>query len=167
MKHHGSYIEKQAKDQGSYILILELKRTRKILVGRLGRVYFRKGFYAYVGSAMAHLSKRMDRHRHLRKKHHWHIDELRAVAQFHSVLAIRSSNRLECQIAEALERISDWQTPGFGCTDCSCLSHLFCFDGNPLHLEAFKELLQYFRMDRTVSRDPLSLDVCGRQECRG
>jgi sugar fermentation stimulation protein A len=148
MKHHGRSIEEEAKDQGSYLLILELKRDRKILIGRLGRISFRKGFYIYVGSAMAHLSKRMERHQHLRKQHHWHIDALRAVAVFHSILAIRSSVRLECEIAEALSKISEWAIPGFGCTDCSCNTHLFAFEKDPLHLDEFHDLLQSFRMDR-------------------
>jgi sugar fermentation stimulation protein A len=142
------YIEEEAKDRGSYLLILELKRKRNIRVGKLGRVSFRKGFYIYIGSAMANLSKRMQRHRHLRKRHHWHIDELRAVAEFHSVLAIRSSVRLECKIAKAFSDISDWKILGFGCTDCTCDTHLFGFENNPLHLEKFQKLLQYFRMDR-------------------
>jgi sugar fermentation stimulation protein A len=143
-----NYIEEEAKDRGSYLLILELKRKRNIGIGKLGRVSFRKGFYLYIGSAMANLSKRMLRHRHLRKQHHWHIDELRAVAEFDSVLAIRSSVRLECEIAEAFSDISEWRIPGFGCTDCTCDTHLFGFENNPLHLEKFQKLLQYFRMDR-------------------
>jgi sugar fermentation stimulation protein A len=97
---------------------------------------------------MANLSKRMQRHRHLRKQHHWHIDELRAVAEFHSVLAIRSSVRLECEMAKAFSDISEWRIPGFGCTDCACDTHLFGFGSNPVHLEKFQKLLQYFRMDR-------------------
>ncbi|HUL38541.1 MAG TPA: DNA/RNA nuclease SfsA, partial [Thermodesulfobacteriota bacterium] len=64
-------IEKEARDRGSYLLILSLKRIRKINVGKLGEVHFRKGFYIYVGSAMANLSKRIERHRQLRKQHHW------------------------------------------------------------------------------------------------
>jgi sugar fermentation stimulation protein A len=157
------YIEEEAGDRGSYLLVVELKRDRNILVGNLGRVPFRKGFYIYVGSAMAHLSKRMDRHRHLRKQHHWHIDELRAVADFHSTLAIRSSTRLECEVAETLSKISERAIPGFGCTDCHCPSHLFGFQRNPLHSEKFHQLLQYFRMDRYLSRAPLAMDVRRRQ----
>ena len=141
-------IEKETKDQGSYLLVLSLKRNRTISVGKLGKVRFRKGFYIYVGSAMANLTKRMTRHRHLRKQHHWHIDELRAVAEFHSVLAIRSSDRLECEIAKAMSKITDWSVPGFGSTDCSCKTHLFGMSGDPLNLESFHKLLQYFRMDR-------------------
>jgi sugar fermentation stimulation protein A len=143
-----SYIEEEAKDRGSYLLILELKRKRNIRVGKLGRVSFRKGFYIYVGSAMTNLSKRMERHRHLRKQHHWHIDELRAVAEFHSVLAIRSSVRLECKIAKAFSDISEWEIPGFGCTDCTCETHLFGFENSPLQSGQFQKLLQFFRMDR-------------------
>jgi sugar fermentation stimulation protein A len=145
------YIEEEAKDRGSYLLILELKRKRNIRVGKLGRVSFRKGFYIYIGSAMVNLSKRMERHRHLRKQHHWHIDELRAVAEFHSVLAIRSSARLECEIARAFSGIAEWNIPGFGCTDCSCDTHLFGFENNPAQSEKFQKLLQYFRMDRSLS----------------
>jgi len=152
-----SYIEKEARDQGSYLLILELKRNRNIPVGTLERVSFRKGFYIYVGSAMANLKKRMERHRRLRKEHHWHIDELRAVADFHSACAVRSATRLECEIAEAMSRISEWNIPGFGCTDCSCFTHLFGFEGNPLGSGKFHQWLQYFRMDRYLSGGSLPL----------
>jgi sugar fermentation stimulation protein A len=102
------YIGNEAIDRGSYLLILNLKRNKKIDIGTLGIVTYKKGFYVYVGSAMANLSKRMERHRHLRKQHHWHIDDLRDEAEFHSVLAIRSSTRLECGIAKAMSDISEW-----------------------------------------------------------
>jgi sugar fermentation stimulation protein A len=142
------YIEGEARDRGSYLLILKLKKGQGISIGKLGMIHFRKGFYIYIGSAMANLSKRMERHRHLRKKHHWHIDELRAAAEFHSVLAIRSSERLECEIASSLSGVADWSVPGFGSTDCLCDTHLFGMSNDPLHSEDFHKLLQYFRMDR-------------------
>jgi sugar fermentation stimulation protein A len=141
-------IEKEARDRGSYLLILNLKRNRKIDVGKLGKVQFRKGFYIYVGSAMANLSKRMERHRRLRKRHHWHIDELREVAEFHSILAIRSSDRIECEVARAMSERAEWSVARFGSTDCSCDTHLFGMASDPLHSENFHKLLQYFRMDR-------------------
>jgi len=149
-----NYIERQARDRGSYLLVLNLKRDRKIDVGKLGQVSFRRGFYIYVGSAMANLSKRMERHRRIKKRHHWHIDKLRAAAEFHSVLAIRSSDRLECEIAEALSKIVKWAIPGFGATDCSCKTHLFGMSKDPLHSENFHKLLQYFRMDRFSNYSP-------------
>ena len=117
------------------------------LSGGIG-IFFKKGFYVYVGSAMANLGQRMERHRHLRKKHHWQIDELRAVAEFRSVLAIRSSVRLECEIASALSKLAEWSISGFGCSDCSCETHLFGMKSDPLKSSHFHQLLQYFRMDR-------------------
>lgn len=143
-----SYLEKEVEDRGSYLLVLHLPQGRRIRVGALGSLLFRKGYYIYVGSSMDHLSQRMERHRHLRKRHRWHIDELRAVAQFHSILPIRSSERLECHIAKAIGEISEWSMEGFGSTDCSCPTHLFGFSKDPLHLERFHKTLQYFRMDR-------------------
>ena len=145
------YIKKEARDRGSYLLILNLKKNQHISVGKLGKISFKKGFYIYVGSAMANLSKRMERHRRIRKRHHWHIDELRAVAEFHSLLAIRSSTRLECRIAEAFSGISEWTIPGFGSSDCSCKTHLFGMESDPLQCADFHKLLQHFRMDRYSS----------------
>ena len=142
------YIEQEAKDRGSYLLLLRLKDRVSIPVGSLGRCEFKKGFYVYVGSAMANLNQRMERHRHLRKRHHWHIDELRAVTEFRSALAIRSATRLECQIAEAFSKIADGSIRGFGCSDCKCGTHLFRMKTDPLQSPAFHRLLQYFRMDR-------------------
>ncbi len=142
------YIDREAKDRGSYVLILEMRRGRNLSVGRLGRVPLRKGFYVYVGSAMTRLSKRMERHRRMRKRHHWHIDALRAVASFHAAFAIRSSKRMECEVSEAFSKICEWTISGFGCSDCSCSTHLFGFGDDPLHSENFHRLLQSFRMNR-------------------
>jgi len=155
-------MEKGAKDRGSYLLLLNLKREKKINVGKLGIISFRKGFYIYVGSAMANLSKRIERHRRLRKKHHWHIDGLRAVAEFHSVLAIRSSTRLECEIGKAFSEMAEWAIPGFGSSDCSCDTHLFGMSSDPLQSAETHKLLQYFRIDRYPSHDPLPIDGRGK-----
>jgi sugar fermentation stimulation protein A len=149
-----NYIEDEARDRGSYLLVLNLRKKQRLRIGALGRVSFEKGFYVYVGSAMANLSKRMERHKGLRKQHHWHIDELRSVSEFHTVLAIRSSVRLECDIAKALSCISEWTVPEFGSSDCSCKTHLFGFEDDPFHSRAFHNLLQYFRMDRFHDVNP-------------
>ncbi len=147
-------IEKEAKDRGGYVLILNLKRNRRMDVGKLGKIHFRKGYYIYVGSAMANLSKRMERHRRLRKQPHWHIDALRAIAEFRSVLAIRCSDRLECEVAEAVSGIAEWSVSGFGSTDCSCETHLFGTSSDPIQSQDFQKLLQHFRMDRYSNYPP-------------
>jgi sugar fermentation stimulation protein A len=148
------YIEKEAQDRGSYVLILRLARAALLPVGGLGSVFFREGFYLYVGSAMANLTRRIERHMRLRKRHHWHIDTLRAACEVHSVLAIRSSARLECDIAGAVSSIADWSVPGFGASDCRCPSHLFGMAGDPLISSRFHDLLRFFRMDRYSSDMP-------------
>jgi sugar fermentation stimulation protein A len=144
------YLEREVQDRGSYLLILQLKKRRYLKIGKLGSLYFRKGFYVYVGSAMASLSKRLERHRRSRKNFHWHIDHLRSAADFETALPIRSSERLECRLADSLASLAPWSVPGFGCSDCSCASHLFGFKTNPIREAEFQEMLLYFRMDRFV-----------------
>jgi sugar fermentation stimulation protein A len=143
-------VEREAHDRGSYFLVLELKRDRSLSVGGLGRVRFRKGFYVYVGSAMKNLSKRMERHRRLLKKQFWHIDFLRPAARFHAALAVRSSSRLECDLARAVADLSEWDIPGFGSSDCRCASHLFAVGRDPLASREFQNMLLRFRMERLV-----------------
>jgi sugar fermentation stimulation protein A len=141
-------IEREAKDRGSYLVLLHLNRTRSIPIGKMGRVRFTKGFYIYVGSAMVNLTKRIERHRRLRKRIHWHLDWLRPHVRFVETFAIRSSDRLECELARAIEGIASWSIPGFGCSDCGCKSHLFGMPEDPLCRESFHDLLAWYRMDR-------------------
>jgi len=144
-----SYIEQESQDRGSYMLILYLQRDAHIPIGSLGRIHFKKGFYVYVGSAMANLSKRIERHRRVSKRIHWHIDYLLTRAHLIHNLAIRSSEHLECEIARRLSDITEWSIPHFGSSDCSCGSHLFGMVSDPIHSRPFQEMVQYFRMDRT------------------
>jgi sugar fermentation stimulation protein A len=141
-------IEREAGDRGSYLVLVHLNRTRIIPVGRLGSIRFPRGFYVYVGSAMANLSRRIQRHRRLRKGIHWHMDWLRPHARWVEALAIRSSDRLECELARAIQGIAAWSIPGFGCSDCHCKSHLFGMADDPLLREDFHDLLAWYRMDR-------------------
>ncbi len=141
-------LDREARDGGSYLAILEVEEDSRISVGALGDVLFTKGYYVYVGSAMQNLQKRIDRHRRLRKKHHWHIDALREKSRFVTGLAVRSSERIECELAGALEGIAAGLVPDFGCSDCGCHSHLFRFEGDPRRDRAFIDLLLDFRMAR-------------------
>lgn len=145
-------LEREAEDRGSYLILYYLPRKRLMDIGGLGRVSFKQGYYIYVGSAMKSLSKRVERHRRVRKKLHWHIDSLSAVAGFHAALPVRSEDDLECDLASAMRNISEWSVPGFGCSDCSCPSHLFGFSTDPMSTRAFHDVLQYFRMDRLLEK---------------
>jgi len=158
------YIEKEARDRGGYILVLKTGQDRRLPFGRGGLSFVPKGFYLDVGSAMTNLTARIERHVRLRKRRHWHIDWLRAVAEVHGAFPIRSSMRIECDLAEALSSLADWSVPGFGCSDCTCRSHLFGLAEDPLQSEAFHMVLQHFRMDCYEEADtPSSADPEGNR----
>jgi sugar fermentation stimulation protein A len=149
-------LEREAQDRGSYLILYHLPRKQLIQIGGLGKVAFKQGYYIYVGSAMKSLSNRVERHRRIRKKLHWHIDYLSGLAKVQAALPVRSEDDLECDLASAISGISEWSVPGFGCSDCSCPSHLFGFSKDPMSMRKFHDILQYYRMDRLLEKYPSS-----------
>lgn len=146
-------LEREDHDGGSYILLLRLADRRRIRIGGLGQVTFGKGYYLYAGSAAKNLANRLRRHRKTGKNTFWHIDYLRENAEFHGAFPIRSQDRLECRIAAALEKVTDWGVPGFGSSDCPCGTHLYGMKGDPLYSAGFMDLIIHFRIDRLL-KDP-------------
>ncbi len=144
-------IRQESQDRGSYVLILQLKRKRKISIGNLGLITFQKGYYLYVGSARANLSKRIARHERKRKNLFWHIDYLREHADLCASLPVRANDDLECDIADELKKMSQWDIPGFGSSDCTCQSHLFAMSGDPASSQLFMNVLLFFRISRLES----------------
>lgn len=110
--------------KGSYLLVVKLRRNIVIKTGRLGKIFFKKGFYVYVGSAMNGLEQRIRRHVRGDKKTYWHIDYLLRYGEIEYVFYRESNKKEECDIADKLVRKLSF-IPGFGCSDCSCKSHLF------------------------------------------
>jgi len=110
--------------KGSYILLIQLKRRQHITIGSLDAVECMPGYYAYVGSALHNLEKRIRRHLSPKKKMFWHIDYLLEHAEVLDVYRIENPRKLECRIAERLSRCLA-SVHGFGCSDCRCKSHLF------------------------------------------
>lgn len=145
-------VEEEAHDRGSYLLILRLNEKRRVHVGGLGELALKKGFYIYVGSARKGLKARIERHRRMRKRYFWHIDYLRAYAEFRGALPVRSKDDLECRMAASLWELTGASIPRFGSSDCSCPSHLFYTFEDPLASPGFHALLQRFRMERLVER---------------
>jgi sugar fermentation stimulation protein A len=141
-------VEQEAHDSGCYLIIMNLKKDLCLSVGDLGQVKFKEGYYVYAGSAKTSLTKRIERHRRLLKRYHWHIDFLRGAADFCVALPIRTSEDLECALAAALAKITDWEVVGFGSSDCNCKSHLFGMTENPIHSRPFIDLLLHFRINR-------------------
>ena len=141
-------IEREARDSGSYIVMIHIPQDLTTRLGSLGEVHFPAGYYLYVGTAKRALTKRMERHIRKHTAVHWHIDYLKGHADRCTAIPIRSSMPLEHELAEAVGRIADGCIPSFGSSDCDCVSHLFHFTENPLHRQPFIDLLQYFRIDR-------------------
>jgi len=110
--------------KGSYLLLIELKEDITIFVGKLGKIFFKRGFYIYVGSALNSLEQRINRHLRENKKKHWHIDYFLDFAEVIDVLYKEGETRAECFIAGILDKqlVAIY---GFGCSDCRCESHLF------------------------------------------
>jgi Uri superfamily endonuclease len=112
--------------KGIYVLIICLNKDAAVKIGALGKITFKRGRYAYVGSAQKNLEQRVQRHLRKEKKKFWHIDYLldrdatRIVKVFHK----QASKAEECRIANELSLFSA-SVIGFGCSDCHCKSHLF------------------------------------------
>jgi sugar fermentation stimulation protein A len=137
-------------DSGSYLLILESKNSNVLSVGSLGHLHFTRGYYVYVGSAMKGLSGRLRRHRLQNKRVRWHIDYLLPHVSAIKQLPIRSTFRLECLVSSEMARIAQGCVRGFGCTDCSCSSHLYYFEENPFSMRSFLHLIHSFRHRRAL-----------------
>ncbi len=110
--------------KGSYILLIPLPEGQMIKAGGLPDTYFPSGCYAYVGSAMGGFTSRLNRHLKQNRKPLWHIDYLLQKANISGIALCETDDRVECVIAQALSHQFDC-IPGFGSSDCKCLSHLF------------------------------------------
>ena len=118
--------------RGSYVLFIKLKRDSKIRIGKFGLIDFPKGFYCYVGSAMGksvNLENRLKRHFRKNKRKKWHIDYLLShpFASLEGAITFSSRKKLECFIAQAIEKQADFTVDNFGSSDCGCKGHLHYF----------------------------------------
>jgi Uri superfamily endonuclease len=121
-------------DKGVYVLILALDSDRWITVGRLGRLRFSRGTYAYVGSAFGPggLAARLGHHLKISAKPHWHIDAFRRQTDIVEVW-YSEGRRCEHLWARVAAELPEAATPiaGFGSSDCRCRSHLIFFRRRP------------------------------------
>jgi Uri superfamily endonuclease len=115
--------------QAIYTLLIKLAQPRDIIIGKRGDYSFRDGYYAYVGSALNGLEQRIGRHLRHEKKLHWHIDYLLQYTEVRGVIYAETDSKQECRVAGELYDVLE-AVPGFGCSDCRCLSHLY-YHRNP------------------------------------
>jgi endonuclease-3 len=142
-------------DGGTYTLLIELLEAATVEVGALGTYAFDPGWYAYTGSALGSGGfARVDRHRELaagdRDTRHWHVDYLLGldVADVDTVVTSAGVD-IECAVTGELAAAS---IPDFGCSDCTCDSHLHYHPQRALLLDAVHDT------HRSVAGD-------GRSDC--
>jgi Uri superfamily endonuclease len=130
-------------ERGAYTLVLRLDEGIDVLVGSLGKLSFRQGYYSYTGSALGRGGyKRVQRHLQImqgrRAARRWHIDWLLPLASLEEAFLTNTAERLECLIAG---RIGARLEPvlGFGSTDCRCPSHLHYSPSLEAMLEAVRD----------------------------
>jgi Uri superfamily endonuclease len=121
-------------ETGIYCLLLE-NGPADVAVGSLGTLRFPRGWHLYVGSALgpgglARVERHLRLYRNRDRSPRWHIDYLLLSPSFRLryVLSALTGQDLECRLAEAL---GPPLVPGFGCSDCTCPSHLFHRRGDP------------------------------------
>jgi Uri superfamily endonuclease len=109
-----------------YVLIIQVKNTTSIKVGSLGYLTFRKGMYAYIGSAQSNFRYRIKRHLHKKKKLFWHIDYFldNKKTKIWKIFFKEGIKTEECNLARLISKKGKIVLK-FGSSDCKCKSHLF------------------------------------------
>ena len=125
--------------KGCYCLIIYVKRKSQIKVGKkLGPIEFKKGIYVYIGSAMNSLEARLNRHLSDNKKLHWHVDYLLKDDNCKIIdIVYNIDKKVECDISQYLKTHAVG-IKNFGCSDCSCESHLYYFKNRSEAIEHVK-----------------------------
>jgi Uri superfamily endonuclease len=116
-----------------YVVLSHVPRRSRLAVGSLGTVTFKRGWYAYVGSALRARSARVARHLEREKVLRWHADYLFTAFPGECAWLVDGAAG-ECELARALAAL-----PGagrgprrFGAGDCRCAGHLVRLPRRPL-----------------------------------
>jgi Uri superfamily endonuclease len=129
--------------KGSYVIIIRCEKNKTLIIGKLGKIFFKRGFYVYIGSALNGLEQRIDRHIRKDKRLHWHIDYLIEFGKIIDIFFLESKLRNECNLVKKFEKNLE-KIDGFGCSDCNCSSHLFYGDINDIISIVKKEKMEKY-----------------------
>jgi len=150
-------------DKGIYCLVFKNPGCT-VRVGALGEINFQPGWHCYIGSALGSGGlKRMERHISLARNHDkrpkWHVDYLLTSPLFSLVYVVYGviRERLECRLAHEL---GNGGIPGFGCSDCDCISHLFYRQCDPQDeiYAAFRHL-RYIPTTQTIMNPDMKVNI--------
>ena len=127
--------------KGTYTLIIFMKKSNRLRIGKLGAFIFLKGTYTYTGSALGtgalSLENRIKRHLRKDKKIKWHIDYLlnSSNVQIQAVIYAETLEKFECKVSKEIEKLKVAQAlvRKFGASDCKegCHAHLHYFALSP------------------------------------
>ncbi len=119
----------------TYVLVFMAKRKKRLIIGKLGTLNLQPGFYIYVGSAFGPggLKARIGHHRRISSRNHWHIDYLSEYLPPDEVWYTHDPIHREHHWSEVLSHAAGASIPlpGFGSSDCRCISHLYFFSSRP------------------------------------
>lgn len=124
--------------RGAYVIVLTLDVSIKLNVGR-NCWKLKSGTYAYIGSGMVNLEKRVLRHFSSSKNLHWHIDYLTQFARPLFAVLIPSDRRLEEEISLSFQKFFEC-IEGFGASDLKVPSNLYRIHD----FKKFSEILHSF-----------------------
>ncbi len=129
---------------GVYALMIQICKRADIRIGSIGIIRFKRGTYAYVGSAQNGLCGRIERHLRKDKKTFWHIDYLlrNEDCEITSIFVADAPKQKECALAHQLAGCFV-SVPHFGSSDCRCFSHLFEVSNDVLARELMKQMIEY------------------------
>ena len=120
---------------GTYALVFRAKRKKRLIIGKLGILKLQPGYYVYVGSAFGPggLKARIGHHRNSSSRRHWHIDYLSEHLTPDEVWYTQDPIHREHHWSEVLSHAggASIPLPGFGSSDCRCISHLYFFSSRP------------------------------------
>ena len=120
---------------GTYTLVFSSSDNMPINIGKLGTLFLQPGFYVYVGSAFGPggLKARINHHFKHSSRPHWHLDYLSPTVNACEIWYTYDQVRREHQWAKIHSQARGviLPLPGFGSSDCRCLSHLFFYKSKP------------------------------------
>ena len=120
---------------GTYALILTSSSDRLIEIGKLGQLLLQPGYYVYAGSAFGPggIKARINHHKRIAARPHWHIDYLRAYLNLNEIWYTYDCEHHEHLWATVLGCSKGATIPisGFGASDCRCRSHLYLIRSKP------------------------------------
>lgn len=128
-------------DRGTYILVIDLKKSQRIAAGKLPETEYKNGIYLYIGKAGNGLQGRLNRHLKKEKRLFWHIDYLLQKAMIKEIW-IKRDFFYECQTASEIHSYlenSIFPQKKFGSSDCNCPSHLLLLPDNKINFTSLRK----------------------------